>query len=82
MQIYMNLGMLYIFKSCFSVYLLYFFSVGGFDMLDAFLFFIFFCEDQCNIQVKCNMIIYGQNVHKLILHVIMVNQLKASISSM
>ena len=44
MQVYMNVGMLNIYKSCFIVYLLYFFfffTFGGFNVFDA----LYFCED-------------------------------------
>ena len=37
MQVYMNVGMLNISKSCFNVYSLFFNSFGGFDVLS-------FCE--------------------------------------
>ena len=40
MQIYMNVGMLNIFKSCFNVHSLFFFSFGGFDVFDV----LSFCE--------------------------------------
>ena len=40
MQVYMNVGMLNISKSCFNVDLLFFFSFGGFDVF----YVLLFCE--------------------------------------
>ena len=39
-EVYMNLEMFNISKSCFGVYSLFFFSFGGFDLFDI----LFFCE--------------------------------------
>ena len=39
--VYMNVGMLNIYKSCFIVYLLYLFSFGGFNVFDT----LYFRED-------------------------------------
>ena len=45
MQIYMNVGMLNIFKSCFNVHSLFFFSFGGFDVLSFCTFDIQLLDD-------------------------------------
>ena len=47
MEVYMNLGIFNISKSCFGMYSLFFFSFDGFDMLDV----LFFCDRTFDIQI-------------------------------